>query len=171
MIPLLWLDLARRFWWLLPVTALAITATTFRIQRDNAREDVATLEARVAAVEAAGRAQAEAARLSEQAWQNVAERLYSGQGATMDRLAAITRDNVSLASRLRDYDASLRALSEVADGAPGNAGAPGESGGPRAVDAALDAYDKSCQRDAERLAYWQALWTTISPSAGTNGPN
>lgn len=56
MIPLAYLALARRFWWLLPVTALAIMAATFRIQRDSAREDVERLEAAVAAQEATYRA-------------------------------------------------------------------------------------------------------------------
>lgn len=141
--------------------------------RDDALAEVAALQARLAAVEAAGEARAEQARLDSQAWQNVATRLYEGQGESLERLAAITADNVSLAGRLRDHENRLRAgsLSDAAGGAGGNAGAPGESGGPRTADAALDAYDKACRRDAERLAYWQALWTQISPNVGTNGPN
>jgi hypothetical protein len=47
----------RKLWWLLPVTALAVTATTFRIQRDSAREDVADLTASLAAQDARYRAQ------------------------------------------------------------------------------------------------------------------
>lgn len=151
---------------IIAVTGFGITAGVYRVQRDHARGQIVVLESRLTAVEAAGRAQAEAARLSEQAWANVAERLYRGQGQTLDRLAAITADNVSLAGRLRDADARTRALSAAARGATGNAGAAGESAGPRAaaaVDAALDAYDTACRRDAERLAYWQALWSTLSP--------
>jgi hypothetical protein len=44
-------------WWLLPIAALAVTATTFRIQRDNARDDVAELTASLAAQDARYRAQ------------------------------------------------------------------------------------------------------------------
>jgi hypothetical protein len=65
-------------------------------------------------------------------------------------IARIASDRDSLARRLHDYEVRLRALSEAAS-QPGAAGAAGESEAPRSVDAALDAYDAACRRDAARL--------------------
>lgn len=158
----------RKLWWLLPVTALAITAATFRIQRDNAREDVAALEARVAAVEAAGRAQAEEARQSELAWQRAAERLV---GETNARLDAVAADRESLARRLFEY--ADRARAGTLPGTPGGAGrGDGAAPLPGSPLPALDDYDRACRIDAEWLEFWVNYARTVGvPVAGTNGPN
>lgn len=55
-LPVLW-SLVRRFWWLIPVTAILVTASVYRIQRDNAREDLAAANAALTAQEARYRAE------------------------------------------------------------------------------------------------------------------
>lgn len=50
-LPVVW-SLVRRFWWLIPVTAILVTASVYRIQRDNAHEDLAAANAALAAQEA-----------------------------------------------------------------------------------------------------------------------
>lgn len=163
--------LIRKLWWLVPVTALAITAATLRIQRDSARADGATLEARLAAAEAAGRAQAQAAALSELAWQRAADRL---SGETNARLQAIYSERDSLARRLFDYADRARAgqVPGAAGGAGGNVPALGDGSGISTPDAALDDFRTRARKCDAVEAFWQSYAASVGvPVAGTSGPN
>ena len=126
-------------------------------QRHKAEAALALATARVAALEAAGRAQNERAALVEQAWQNAAARFA---GEATDRVAAIAADRESLAGRLREYAAraSRGAVSEAAGGAGGGDGAAPQ---PASAGQALDDYDRACRIDAEWLAYWQAYARSV----------
>ena len=48
---LIYWALIKKFWWLLPVTALCITAGVYRIERDRARTQVAALQSRLTSLE------------------------------------------------------------------------------------------------------------------------
>lgn len=70
--------------------------------------------------------------------------------AYTSKLDTITADRDSLARRMHDYQVRERALSSAADQRGAVAGAE-EPSGPREVDAAFDAYDNACRRDAAQL--------------------
>lgn len=146
--------LVRKLWWIVPVTALIVTAGVFRIQRDNARADLETANRVIAAQEAAGRAQAEAAKQSEAAWQKAAERLV---GETSARLAAVAADRDSLAQRLRAHAASTCACAvpETPAGPGGNDAALGDGGGVSTADAALDEFARKARRCDAVEEFWQ----------------
>lgn len=67
-----------------------------------------------------------------------------------EQISRIAADRDSLARRLRDNEVRSRALSE-AEYQRGVADAAAQSGGPRNVDEALDAYDRACRSDAAQL--------------------
>lgn len=131
-------------------------------------------EARVAALEAAGRAQDEKHRLEERAWAKAAERFAD---EAMGRVAAIAADRESLAGRLRDYEARARRsdLSAITGGAGGNAGALGGGGGvstPAAVDAALDDFARRARRCDAIEAFWLAYASSVGvPIVGPRVPD
>jgi hypothetical protein len=82
---ILYWELMKRFWWLVPVTAILVTAGVFRIQRDHARDDLMRLRATLAAQEAiylAQLAQAKAAtREAQTGYEAELERLRRAAGA------------------------------------------------------------------------------------------
>lgn len=151
-LPVIW-SLIRRFWWLIPVTAICVTASVYRIQRDNARSDLAAANAAVARLEAAGRAQAERTAIEQAANDKAVARLLEEKNAT---LAAIDADRVRLSDSLRDAyaRASRGPVREADPGAIADAVAARIAGRAAEIDAALDAYDRACRRDAERLGFW-----------------
>jgi hypothetical protein len=70
------------------------------------------------------------------------------------QLLAIANDRDSLARRLREYETRLDAPGGAvpeAQGGPGATDGGGVAAGTLSADAALDAYDKACQRDAVKL--------------------
>lgn len=67
------------------------------------------------------------------------------------QIAAIAADRDSLARRLRDYDQVHSSPVPEAAGDPIAAPASAQPAGASPVDAAFDAYDKSCQSDAAQL--------------------
>ena len=159
---LVYWELLKRFWWAIPLAVLAVAATTYRIQRDHARDDVTRLEARIALQAEAARQVEAQYRSSEKSWQRAAERLVDEKQNT---LAAIAADRDSLARRLRDY-------ARRSDGAvPAVAGGPGGGTGvapvPSSADEALDRYDTSCRVDAEWLDFWQRYAATVGIKAAT----
>ena len=109
MIP--YLNLARRFWWLVPITALALVAAYWHVRADRAED--ALLEARTIA--AADLATAErAARERLQAAQDAAraerERLVAQGRAAADRAAAAeARALAAGADARRRYEAAIAA--------------------------------------------------------------
>jgi len=112
---LTWLPLLRKFWWLVPVTLLAVTAATFRIQRDHAREAVERLQAAQAAQEATYRAQVAA-------WRQATITAEEGYAAELERLRRAAGP-VPVVRVCRD-PAEVPAGGTAAPGA-GGPGAPG----------------------------------------------
>lgn len=133
-------------------------------QRHRAEDALAVATSRVAALEAAGRAQAEAVALMQAANDKAVTRLLGEKNA---QIAAIDADRTSLAGRLHDAyaRASRGPLREADPGPGGNAGTGGVARGAEEVDAALDAYDRACRRDAERLNFWVGYATAVGVSA------
>lgn len=153
-LPLRWIAIG------VAIAALWATAVVFRIQRDHAREALALATARVAALEAAGRAQNERAALVEQAWQNAAARFA---GEATDRVAAIAADRESLAGRLREYAAraSRGAVSEASGGAGGNARSVPDGAGVSELDARLDEFARRARRCDAVEAFWQSYARSV----------
>lgn len=104
----------------------------------------ATIAQNQAKVESANRARNE-----------VIEREYQ------NKLAAIAADRDSIAGRVRQYESRLRSLSAAqATDQRGLDAIAGIAARQRELDAAFDAYDRSCRRDAVRF---QALQDEIRP--------
>lgn len=156
-------ELLKRFWWAIPLALLAVAATTYRIQRDHARDDATRLEARISLqAEAARQAEAEY-RNREKSWQTAAERLV---GEKQDTLAAIAADRDSLAVRLRDY-ARRRdgAVPAVAAGPGGSTPAVGSGGGVSETDAALDDFRTKARICGANERFWIDYATAVGVQA------
>lgn len=122
----------RKLWWLVPLTAIALAAATFRIQRDHARDELDALRATLAAQEATYRAQAaEAAR--------VQDAVEAGYAAELERL----RRAAGPVPVVRLCVSPVPAVPRLGAPVPGDGGAGAPGGGvPRVPDGTADgAYD------------------------------
>ena len=138
---MLYLAILKRFWWLIPVTVILVTAGTYRVQRDHARTQVATLNARITALEAQSAANVQKAIHDKE----TADAAYASSSKAAALLGA------SLADRVRNYQVRSCPVQAAAEppGAVGS-GPPAAEARPD-VDAAIGAALSACARDADRL--------------------
>lgn len=129
-------------------------------QRGKAEDALTVANARVAALEAAGRAQERQAALTEQAWLNVTERLSKDADA---RIQAIYSDRDSLARRLFEYAdrARSREVPGAAPGAGGDDAALGDGGSVSTVAAATDDLARRARRCDAVEAFWQSYAASV----------
>lgn len=134
------LALLRRFWWVLPLLAVAGWVQTLRVELDHARARAQDLQQRIDAHEAVDRENAKTAKTEKE----TADAKYHSEHD-----AALLLGN-TLSERVREYEDRLRARPVPAAGEP----RPAVGGGPPAQDpvaGALEAVVAACARDAARL--------------------
>lgn len=132
--------LIKKFWWLVPLSALLITTATFRVQRDNARDREAVLKADIAARDIEDVA---AINESNRRANDADSKLGS---ATM----AANILGADLSRRVRDYENRLRAGAVQSPGQPESAGRS-DADPADAVQDLIASSLAACARDAARL--------------------
>ena len=151
-------DIARRFWWLVPMLVFAGAATLFHIERDHARAELVTVRDTLAMVKAVGEAQARKSLQieSDQEHQNATLSVKLDQTLRAHRLVSD-----ALADRVREYAARGGACPVPGDPSSSHQpdSAPGEPGHSGAVAGTIGDLVAACQRDADRynaLREWAA---------------
>ena len=132
---LIYWALIKKFWWLLPVTALCITAGVYRIERDRARTQVAALQSRLTSLEDITAA-------------NAAKAAHDKDIADASLQSAVGAANIlgaDLSRRVREYEDRVCPDPVQATGEPVQASRIDPV--PAAIGQALAA----CARDAARL--------------------
>ena len=138
---MIWLTLLRRFWWLLPVTVILVTAGVYRVQRDHARSQAATLSARLAALEAQSAANLQKAIHDKE----TADAAYASSSKAAALLGA------DLSSRVRNYQIRSCPVQATAEPPGTIGGSPPAAEARSAIDATIASVIAACTRDADRL--------------------
>ena len=137
------MTLLRRFWFLIPVFGLGLTAGVLHHQRNAARAEVVRLQDNLAAIRAADAAALKAATTDKEN----ADAAYQSSS----QAAALLGD--SLSQRVRDYESRLRSRPVQDPSQPvdpvGSPAAP-EAARP-GIDALIGDVIAACTRDANRL--------------------
>jgi hypothetical protein len=138
-------------------TILAGTASLFHVERDRARAALEIAELNLAAMDAAGKAQAKA---TDAANLEAAEITRRATDALVSQLADARDRGDAVARRLRvlaaaGHDCSLPGVTVTA---PGASGTPGGASGEGVTADPLTGYTRACEADSARLAGWQDWW-------------
>lgn len=152
------LGLLKRFWWAIPVIAAAVWIAGLHEELSHTRNTLAVVKGDLTASKALGAAQTKKALETQHRWELSNVELTNDAKAKLDAAAA---DHDSLAKRLRNAELRASQVPAVSSGGPVDAGAGGKPASTAELDAAFDAYDRACQRDAIRLNYYDQRETEL----------
>lgn len=153
------LSLLGRYWMAIPILIGVAWIGGLHHELANVKADLVEANSNLATAKAVGAAQTAKAIKTEAGWKKTNQDLTHDAQAQLD---AAAHDHESLSKRLRNAELRASQMPAVSSGGPVDAGTGGKPASTEEIDAAHDAYDSACQRDAIRLNFYDQREEALS---------